>query len=107
MTTGRVQELHEAQAILVDETGLGITAENLGIITAYHHISFKTAHTCHEHLNAKSKTKSLLQVLSHATEFDSLPIRPGDDSAITRILTHAKFAVQSLFADARLSLIHI
>ena len=95
------QELNDAQAILVDESGLGITPENLGIITAYHHISFKTAHTCFEHLNGKSKMKSLLQVLSHATEFDSLPLRPGDDLAITRILKHAKFAVQSLFADAR------
>jgi Sec63 Brl domain len=96
-----VQELSDAHAILVDESGLGISPENLGIITAYHHISFKTAHTCFEHLNAKSKMKSLLQVLSHATEFDALPIRPGDDVAIARILKHARFAVQSTFADAR------
>jgi pre-mRNA-splicing helicase BRR2 len=98
---GNMQELNDAQAILVDESGLGISPENLGIITAYHHISFKTAHTCFEHLNAKSKMKSLLQVVSHATEFDALPIRPGDDVAISRILKHAKYAVQSIFADAR------
>ena len=96
-----MQDLNEAHAILVDEDGFGISPENLGIITAYHHISFKTAHTCHEALNAKSKMKSLLQVLTHATEFDTLPIRPGDDAAVAKILKHAKFAVQSLFVDVR------
>jgi pre-mRNA-splicing helicase BRR2 len=85
----------------VDETGLGIEPENLGTITAYHHISFRTAQTCHDHLNEKSKMKSILQVLSHATEFESLPLRPGDDVLVTRILKHAKFAVSTLALDVR------
>lgn len=96
-----LQELHEAHAILVDETGLGIEAENLGTITAYHHISFRTAQTCYDHLNAKSKMKSILQVMSHATEFENLPLRPGEDAVVTRILKHAKLAVSSLFVDVR------
>ena len=172
-----MQELHENHALLVHENDVDLTPENLGIITSYHHISFRTANTCSEHLSAKSKMKSLLQVrpllllcwqcgssfcgmksvmcvpsetcrpswlvgtcmlqdctlrpwkldtcvqhtalfggsprstrcsrcgcpqvLTHASEFDSLPVRPGDDQAIPRLLKHAKFAAPSLFVDAR------
>lgn len=94
-------ELHDARAILVDETGFNIQPENLGIITAYHHISFKTAHTAHEALSAKVKTKGMITVLSHATEFEGLPIRPGEESAVLRMLKHAKYEVPSLAVDAR------
>jgi pre-mRNA-splicing helicase BRR2 len=95
------QELHDAQAILVDETGLHLSIENLGIITAYHNISFKTAHRCNEALSAKVKTKSLLTVLCHATEFESLPIRPGEEHIIMRLLKHAKYEVPSLAVDVQ------
>lgn len=95
------KELHDAQAILVDETGFHLSIENLGIITAYHNISFKTAHRCNEALSAKVKTKSLLTVLCHATEFESLPIRPGEEHIILRLLKHAKYEVPSLAVDVQ------
>lgn len=42
------QTLHDAHAILVDDDGFSLTAENLGIIASYHHVSFRTLDTCNQ-----------------------------------------------------------
>lgn len=40
-------------------------------------------------------------MLCHATEFESLPIRPGEEHLITRLLRHAKYEVPSLAVDVQ------
>ena len=94
------QSLHDAHAILVD--GFNLSAENLGIIASYHHVSYRTLDTFNKVLKPKNKIKGLLHVLGHAVEFETLPVRPGEEQAIRRLVMHAKAAVETTtFADPK------
>ena len=39
--------------------------------------------------------QGLLEILSSASEFDELPIRPGEEEAVRKLLMHAPVAVES------------
>ena len=49
----------------------------------------------HTQMHAQSRTRAqgLLEIISAASEFDSLPLRPGEDVAVEKLLAHAPVAV--------------
>ena len=51
---------------------------NLGMIAAYYYISYTTIELFSSSLTAKTKLKGLLDIISSASEFDALPMRPGE-----------------------------
>ena len=57
-----------------------IEALNLGIIAAYYYIQYTTIELLASSLTAKTKLKGLLEIVSSASEFDDLPMRPGEQS---------------------------
>ena len=61
----------------MDEEEDEIEALNLGIIAAYYYIQYTTIHILATSLTAKTKLKGLLEIISAASEFDDLPMRPG------------------------------
>lgn len=46
-------------------------------------------------LQPKTKLKGLLEILSAASEFETLPVRPGEDDAVRKIITHAPVALSN------------
>lgn len=97
------QQLHDSHAILIDEDGFSLTAENLGIISSYHHVSFRTLDTANQVLTAKVRLKGLLSVLTHAVEFQDLPIRPGEEEYVRQLIQHARTVVETnVFADPKI-----
>lgn len=75
------------------EDDMDLAALNLGAICAYYYIAYTTIEVFANSLTAKTKTKGLLEIVAAATEFDSLPIRPGEDEAVRKLLAHAPVAV--------------
>lgn len=61
----------------VDEEEDEIEALNLGIIAAYYYIQYTTIELLSSSLTAKTKLKGLLEIVSSASEFDDIPMRPG------------------------------
>ena len=43
--------------------------------------------------DTSSVLQGLLEIVSAASEFDDLPVRPGEEESVRRLLTHAKMAV--------------
>lgn len=68
---------------------------NLGMVAAYYCVSYATVELMAASLTAKTRAKGLLAVVSAAAEFESLPVRPGDDEAVRRLLAHAPVAVDA------------
>lgn len=64
-----------------------IESSNLGKIAAYYSIKHLTIKLFDENLNENRTMKNLLEILSSAEEFESLPIRESDESQ----LRHVKF----------------
>lgn len=56
---------------------MDLEALNLGMIAAYYYISYTTIELFSSSLTAKTKLKGLLDIISSASEFDDLPMRPG------------------------------
>lgn len=72
---------------------MDLCALNLGIISAYYSINYTTIELFASSLTAKTKMKGLLEIVSAASEFDDLTLRPGEEEAVRKLLAHAPVAV--------------
>jgi pre-mRNA-splicing helicase BRR2 len=55
---------------------------NLGMIAAYYYVQYETIELIAASLTAKTKVRGILEILSHASEFGTLPIRQGEEKAL-------------------------
>lgn len=85
MVEQTLKELTEAQLIEHDEEEDAITPLNPCMIAAYYNISFITMQTLMMSLNEKTSIKSLLEIITAATEFDDIQIRRHEDHILSRI----------------------
>ncbi|KAL6175995.1 hypothetical protein ACLB2K_052631 [Fragaria x ananassa] len=76
-----------------DETDL--SALNLGMIASYYYISYTTIERFSSSLTSKTKMKGLLEILTHASEYSQLPIRPGEEEVIRRLINHQRFSFEN------------
>lgn len=54
-------------------------------------------------LAAKVRMKGLLSVVTHALEFQDLPIRPGEEDMVRSLILHAHTAVDTVvYADPKI-----
>ena len=67
----------EASKVISVEDDMDLEPLNLGMIAAYYYTSYTTIELFSSSLTAKTKLKGLLDIISSASEFDSLPMRPG------------------------------
>ncbi|EWC48033.1 pre-mRNA-splicing factor brr2 [Drechslerella stenobrocha 248] len=80
-----LKELSEAKTIDLDEGDDSITPLNPAMIAAYYNVSFITMQTFLLSLNAKTKLKGLLEIVTSATEFETLQIRKREEVLLRRI----------------------
>ena len=66
---------------------------NLGMIAAYYYITYTTIELFAQSLTAKTKTKGVLEIISAASEFDTLSSRPGEELTVEKLLKHAPVSV--------------
>jgi pre-mRNA-splicing helicase BRR2 len=89
-----VADLEEAKALTVEDD-MDLSPLNLGMIAAYYYISYSTIELFSSSLTAKTKMKGLVEILCSAAEFDALPMRPGDEEAVKKILMHTPLTLDT------------
>ncbi|CAG9460374.1 unnamed protein product [Pedinophyceae sp. YPF-701] len=96
-----MSDLEQANAIAVEyETVDGaeqdlLTPLNLGKIAAFHCARYTTIELFGSSLQAKTKLRGLLEILCAATEFATLPIRPGEEDAVRKLVAHSPITIAS------------
>ena len=89
-----VSDLETSKCVSVEED-MDLAPLNLGMISSYYYIKYTTLELFSRSLQPKTKLKGLLEILSAATEFETLPVRPGEEDAIRKVIAHAPVAVNN------------
>lgn len=79
-----LSELQEAKCVTIEDE-YEISALNLGMIAAYYYINYSTIALFDASLTAKTKIRGLIEVMSAATEYESLPIRHKEDQLLKQL----------------------
>lgn len=85
MVENTLKELSEAKIIDLDEEDDSISPLNPAMIAAYYNISFITMQTFLLSLTARTKLKGLLEIVTSATEFESIQMRRHEEHILRRI----------------------
>ncbi|KAL8970766.1 MAG: hypothetical protein Q9197_003639 [Variospora fuerteventurae] len=80
-----LKDLAEAKIIELDEEDDTITPLNAAMIAAYYNISFITMQTFLLSLTGRTKLKGILEIVTSATEFESIQIRRHEDHILRRV----------------------
>lgn len=62
-----------------------IKGSNLGMVASYYYISYVTVETFNASIKETTKLKGLLEIVSSANEFETIPIRHHEDTILQRI----------------------
>jgi len=85
MVENTLKDLAEAKIVDIDEEDNTVTPLNPAMIAAYYNISFITMQTFLLSLTGKTKFKGILEIVTSATEFESIRIRRHEDRVLRRI----------------------
>jgi pre-mRNA-splicing helicase BRR2 len=80
-----LKDLSEAKIIELDEEDDSIAPLNAAMIASYYNISYITIQTFLLSLNARTKLKGVLEIVTSATEFEAIPVRRHEDAVLRRI----------------------
>ncbi|MCJ1338817.1 DEIH-box ATPase [Bachmanniomyces sp. S44760] len=80
-----LKDLAEAKVIELDEEDDTINPLNAAMIAAYYNISFITMQTFLLSLTGRTKLKGILEIVTSATEFETIQIRRHEDRILRRI----------------------
>lgn len=79
-----VNDLAESDCIIVQDD-MDLLPNNLGMIASFYYISYITVETFSASIKDTTKLKGLLEIVSSANEFETVPIRHHEDSILSRI----------------------
>jgi pre-mRNA-splicing helicase BRR2 len=80
-----LKELSEAKIIDLDEEDDTVSPLNAAMISAYYNISFITMQTFLLSLSSRTKLKGILEIVTSATEFESVQMRRHEDHILRRV----------------------
>lgn len=80
-----LKELSEAKIIDLDEEDDSVSPLNAAMISAYYNISFITMQTFLLSLSARTRLKGILEIVTSATEFESIQMRRHEDHILRRV----------------------
>jgi pre-mRNA-splicing helicase BRR2 len=80
-----LKELSEAKIIDLDEEDDSVSPLNAAMIGAYYNISFITMQTFLLSLSSRTKLKGILEIVTSATEFESIQIRRHESHILRRV----------------------
>ncbi|KAL9125726.1 MAG: hypothetical protein Q9217_005118 [Psora testacea] len=80
-----LKDLSEAKMIELDEEDDTVTPLNAAMIAAYYNISFITMQTFLLSLTGRTKLKGILEIVTSATEFESIQIRRHEEHVLRSI----------------------
>lgn len=85
----------EASKCIAIEDDMDLSPLNLGMIASYYYISYTTIERFSSSLTSKTKMKGLLEILASASEYAQLPIRPGEEDIIRKLINHQRFSFEN------------
>lgn len=85
----------EASKCVVIEDDMDLSPSNLGLIASYYYISYATIERFSSSLSSKTKMKGLIEILASASEYAQLPVRPGEEDVVRRLINHQRFSFES------------
>jgi len=85
MVESTMKELAESKIIEFDEDDGAVAPQNAAMIAAYYNISYITMQTFLLSLSHKTKLKGILEIVTSATEFESIQIRRHEEIVLRRI----------------------
>ena len=83
-----LSDLEESKCIEILNDDTEISPLNLGMISSYHYIQYTTIELYASSLNANTKLRPMLQILSASSEYEKLQIRHGDDKKLRLLVSH-------------------
>jgi len=83
----------EASKVIAIEDDMDLEPLNLGMIAAYYYTAYTTLELFASSLTSKSKLRGLLEILTNATEYDDVLVRPGEEVTVEKLLRHAPLGV--------------
>jgi len=94
-------DLEESKCCHMDEEG-EVSPLNLGMIAAYYYVQYTTIELIASSVTDKTKTRGVMEILSAASEFSSLPIRHGEEKTLKIIARTLKYQIpdSSQFNDS-------
>jgi pre-mRNA-splicing helicase BRR2 len=92
-----IGDLEVSHCIEVDDDD-SVSFLNLGAIASHYYLRYTTVELFASSIGPKTKLKGILEILCAATEFESLPIKHGEESVLARIAKHLPVALPT---DAR------
>ncbi|KAL2892261.1 DExH-box ATP-dependent RNA helicase DExH12 [Bienertia sinuspersici] len=85
----------EASKCVAIEDDMDLSPLNLGMIASYYYISYTTIERFSSSLTSKTKLKGLLEILASASEYSLLPVRPGEEELIRKLIHHQRFSFEN------------
>ncbi|PON73250.1 U5 small nuclear ribonucleoprotein 200 kDa helicase [Trema orientale] len=85
----------EVGKCVVIEDDMDLSPSNLGLIASYYYISYATIERFSSSLTSKTKMKGLLEILASASEYAQLPVRPGEEDLVRRLINHQRFSFEN------------
>lgn len=89
-----LSDLEASKCVAIEDDFL-LSPLNLGMIASYYYISYTTIERFSSSLTSKTKLKGLLEILASASEYEQLPIRPGEEELIRRLINHQRFSFEN------------
>ncbi|XP_008811841.2 DExH-box ATP-dependent RNA helicase DExH12-like [Phoenix dactylifera] len=89
-----LNDLESSKCVAVEED-MYLKPLNLGLIASYYYISYTTIERFSSSLTPKTKMKGLLEILASASEYAQLPIRPGEEELIRKLINHQRFSFEN------------
>ncbi|CAF1146942.1 unnamed protein product [Didymodactylos carnosus] len=79
-------DLEQSKCITI-ENEMDTSPLNLGMIAAYYYINYRTIELFSKSLTAKTKIKTLLDIIANAAEYENIPIRHHEDNILKQLAT--------------------
>lgn len=79
-----ISDLEQSKCISIEDE-MDVSPLNLGMIAAYYYINYTTIELFSMSLNAKTKVKGLIEIISNAAEYEEIPIRHHEDSVLRQL----------------------
>ncbi|KFK37089.1 hypothetical protein AALP_AA4G211800 [Arabis alpina] len=89
-----LSDLEVSKCIAIDND-LDLSPLNLGMIASYYYISYTTIERFGSLLASNTKMKGLLEILTSASEYDMIHIRPGEEDKVRRLINHQRFSFEN------------
>ncbi|KDP36726.1 hypothetical protein JCGZ_08017 [Jatropha curcas] len=89
-----LKDLEASKCVAIEED-MDLSPLNLGMIASYYYISYTTIERFSSSLTPKTKMKGLLEILASASEYAQLPVRPGEEEVLRRLINHQRFSFEN------------